>query len=202
MTKKYELILDDAIDFFGQKLFRIRALTSFGNVKAGDLGGYIEKEENLSENGDAWVYDNAKVYGDAKVYGHAKVYDNAKVYGHAWVAGNASVADNAKVYGNAKVSDNAEVYDNAWVYSNAKVSGNASVAGNAKVISQKDYIVFKNSWSSFRWFTYTKSNKMWKVGCFYGTGQELIGKAYADSEDSGNHYKVYVDCVEALEKLS
>lgn len=23
---------------------------------------------------------------------------------------------------------------------------------------------------------------MWKVGCFYGTGEELIAKAYKDSE--------------------
>ena len=202
MIKKYELILDDTIDFFGQKLFRIRALTSFGNVEAGDLGGYIQKEENLSENGDAWVYDDARVSGDTKVSG------NARVSGNAWVSGDTKVYGNARVYGDAEVSGDASVSGDAKVYGNAKVSGNAwvcvhaEVYGDAKIISQNDYIVFKNSWSSFRWFTYTKSNKMWKVGCFYGTGQELIEKAYADSEDSGNHYKVYVDCVEALEKLS
>lgn len=79
--------------------------------------------------------------------------------------------------------------------------GNAWVSGNARVESQKDYIVFKNSWSSFRWFTYTKSNKMWKVGCFYGSGQELIEKAYQDSEQSGKCYEAYVNLVLELEKL-
>ena len=42
---------------------------------------------------------------------------------------------------------------------------------------------------------------MWKVGCFYGTGQELIEKAYRDSEKSGTFYKAYVDFVESLEQL-
>ncbi|HEP1793238.1 TPA: polymer-forming cytoskeletal protein, partial [Streptococcus suis] len=89
----------------------------------------------------------------------------------------------------------------AKVWGNAEVSGNAEVWGNAEVSELGDIIVFKNHWSSGRHFTYTKSNKMWKVGCFYGTGQELIEKAYRDSEKSGNYYKAYVDFVENLEKL-
>lgn len=62
--KKYELT-GDCKAFLGRKLFRIRALISFGNVGAGDVGGYVEKEENLSQNGNAKVCGNAKVYGDA-----------------------------------------------------------------------------------------------------------------------------------------
>ena len=170
-NKKYELLKDDAITYFGRTLYRIKATTDFGDVKKGHLGGYIEKVENLSHDGNAWVYCNAEVSGNAKVYG------NARVYGNAWVSGN------AKVYGNAEVSGNAKVY------------------GNARVSSSKDYIVFKNTWSSFRWFTYTKSNKMWKVGCFYGTGAELIAKAYEDSEISGKHYESYVNLVLELEKI-
>ena len=49
-------------------LHRIRAVAEFGLVKVGDLGGWIEKEENLSQNGKAWVYGDAEVYGNAKVY--------------------------------------------------------------------------------------------------------------------------------------
>lgn len=86
--KKIELTTDTKMHF-GRKLFRIKALVSFGNVKAGDMGGYVEKEENLSHLNDAWVY------GDAEVYGNAKVYGDAEVYGDAWVSGN------AEVYGNA-----------------------------------------------------------------------------------------------------
>ena len=42
---------------------------------------------------------------------------------------------------------------------------------------------------------------MWRVGCFYGTGQELIDKAYRDSGKSGDFYKAYVEFVASLEGL-
>ena len=187
MSKKYELVVDDTIAFWGWKLFRIRALISFGSVDAGDLGGYIYTEDNLSQKGDAWVSGNAEVWGDAKVWGNAKVSDDALVSG------------NAKVWGNAKVSDDAKVWGDAEVSGDAWVSGNAEVSGDAKVSDFEDVIVFKNHWSSGRHFTYTKSNKMWRVGCFYGTGQELIDKAYRDSEKSGNFYKAYVEFIASLE---
>ncbi len=60
--RKFELTTDTKMRF-GKKLFRIKALIDFGNVKAGEKGGYIEKEENLSQCGNAWVYGDAEVYG-------------------------------------------------------------------------------------------------------------------------------------------
>lgn len=76
--KKFELTAESKINIFGKKLFRIKALISFGDVEEGETGGWIEKEENLEQSsGDAWVYGNAEVYG------------NARVYGNAWVSGNA-----------------------------------------------------------------------------------------------------------------
>ena len=74
--KKFELTTESII-FKGRKLFRIKALISFGNVKAGDLGGYVEKESNLEQSGDAWVYGDARVYGNALVYGDARVSGDA-----------------------------------------------------------------------------------------------------------------------------
>lgn len=59
--KKYKLLDSDTKVLFGKTLFRIQALISFGDVQEGDLGGYIEKEENLSHDGNAWVYNNAQV---------------------------------------------------------------------------------------------------------------------------------------------
>ena len=46
-SKKYELLNKDIIELGGITLFRIKALISFGNVKKGELGGYVEKEDNL-----------------------------------------------------------------------------------------------------------------------------------------------------------
>lgn len=71
--KKYEFV-DEVKVAFGITLRRIRALISFSDVKAGDLGGFIEKEDNLPQSGDAWVY------GDAQVCGNAWVCDNDAIF--------------------------------------------------------------------------------------------------------------------------
>lgn len=62
--KKY-ILTDVSKEIFGVKLFRIKALVSFGNVEKGDLGGWVEKEGNLNQEGDAWVYGNACVSAKA-----------------------------------------------------------------------------------------------------------------------------------------
>ena len=69
--KKFELTTEFITNAFGKKLFRIKALVEFGDVKAGELGGYVEKEENVSQDGNAWVYGDARVSGNAWVSGDA-----------------------------------------------------------------------------------------------------------------------------------
>ena len=83
--KKFKLTSEFIVDISGVKLFRIKALIEFGNVKAGDLGGYIEKEENLSHMGNAWVSGNARVSGNAQVFGDARVSgDKDYAYAHGF----------------------------------------------------------------------------------------------------------------------
>ena len=191
--KKYELTSETKV-INGVELHRIKALKSFGRVEKGELGGWIESEKNLSQDGDAWVFDNAKVRGNAWVGGNAMVGENATVGGYAVISGNATVGGYAVISGNATISGNAIVEDKAKVRGDATVIGNATVSGNA------DYIVFKNWWSSGRYFTWTRSNNKWKVGCFYGSGEELIAKAYKDSEKSGREYERVVKYVESILK--
>ena len=99
--KKFELTAEFVTNVFGEKLFRIKALVAFGNVEKGELGGFIEKEDNLSHDGNAWVYGDAQVSGNAWVYGNAWVSGNAQVYGDALVYGDAQVSGDAWVYGDA-----------------------------------------------------------------------------------------------------
>ena len=220
---KYELT-DETIKVDGHTLHRIIALKDFGFITKGDLGGFIESEKNLSQDGDCWVYndaqvygnaivrDNAHVYGDVEVYGDAQVYGNAQVYGdaiihdeariydNACISGHARIHENAKVYGNIEVCDNAQVCDSVKIFGNAEVCGDIKIGGTAVIQEMADYMVFKNNWSSGRYFTWTRSNDMWKVGCFYGTGEELIKKAYKDSEESGKKYEETVNYVKKLNK--
>ena len=215
--KKYKLT-DKSIIYNGHTLYEIEAITDFGYIMAGTKGGYIESENNLSHCGYCWIADNAKVYDNAIIRGNAFVCDNAKVYGNAAIHGNvrifgdsiiyedASIHGNAKIYGNARVFgctfvyNNATIYDNAQVYGCAIVKGHAEICKDAIVCKKEDYIIFKNWWSSGRFFTWTRSNNMWKVGCFSGTGEELITKAYKDSELSGREYERIVKYVESIIK--
>lgn len=149
--KKYELTAECKTLDNGTKLFRIKSLRDFSNVKAGDLGGWVEKEGNLSQEGDAWVYDyaivcekarvfgnarvsgDAMIFGDAMVFGNAVVSEKARVFGDAWVFGNATVFKKAKVYGNANVQGYARIFGDAMVFGDAWISGDANIHGEAMV---------------------------------------------------------------------
>lgn len=182
-------------------LHRIECVEAFGNVETGEKGGWIEKESNLSQENGAWVYDEAKVFGNAWVCNEAQVFEHAKVFGNAWVCEHAQVYGDARIYGDARVFEYAGVYDDAKVYGSAVVRGYARIRGNAKISQLFDYIVFQNNFSSGRYFTWTKSNNMWTVGCFHGTGEQLIEKARKDNKDKAKCYALYVKLVEDLQKV-
>ena len=130
--------------FYDKKLYRIRATKDLPlhEVKQGELGGWIEKYENLADN--AWVGGEAKVFGNARVFGYAEisgnvlVRDKAKVYEDAQVFENTRVFDSAEIYGSALVSGNSEIYGNAKVYDTAVIFGSAEIYGNAKVFKNVD----------------------------------------------------------------
>jgi len=113
--RKYELTEETIMADDNLKLYRIRALKDFSNVKAGDLGGYVESENNLSQEGDCWIYDKAVVSGSARVYGSAQVY------------GSAVVSNKAEVYGSAKV------FGNAWIFGSIGISGYERVSGKEEI---------------------------------------------------------------------
>ena len=136
--KKYEITSEMKPGRFSSKLYRIKSCINFTTVsghevKKGDLGGWVEKEENLSQNGKAWIFDDAEVFGNAVIFGNAIVSGNASVCGNATVFQNALVFGKATVYDEAKIYDNAKIFDNAKVFGNARVCGNANVCGNARV---------------------------------------------------------------------
>ena len=118
---KYQLLENETIEMDGVTLFRIEALKDFANVKKGDRGGYVESLHNLAQEGDCWVYDEAKVTGEARVCDDAAVYNQSIVYGRARLLDCAMVRHHAVVRGSAVICD----------YGIA--SGYANVGGAAKV---------------------------------------------------------------------
>jgi YdcK Beta solenoid repeat len=115
--KKYELT-QETIQVDDVTLYRIKALIDFGQVSAGDLGGFVQNESNLGNKGNCWIYDDSRCFGKARVYG------NASVSGQSWIH------DDALVYGNATVSECSRVYGNAIVRGNVSVSGYKWLSGS------------------------------------------------------------------------
>lgn len=149
---KYEILMDEAFakEFYGKKVHRIRALRDIPahSVAKGDLGGYVMTAENLSQDGDCWVAedaivtenarvgDDAYVYGNAVVLGYAAVSGRSTMFGHSWAGGNASIAWFSKVYGNAHISDDARIAGHATIHGDAAVIGEADVCGHAEIMEK------------------------------------------------------------------
>ena len=172
--KKFELTTETKI-CDGRTLYRIKALESFGGVCAGDLGGWVEKEKNLSHDGNAWVS------GDAQVSGNARVSDNVRVSGNAWVSGDAQVSGNA------------------WVSGDAWVSGNAWVSRDEHVM----WISRVGSRNGTTTFFATKTGIYVNCGCFSGSLEAFaaaVDKNHGDSEH-GKAYRLAIEIAKLRIKL-
>lgn len=134
MERKYELLIDQSREFHNSTIYRIRALKDIDEyIKKGDIGGWVESENNLSHEGTCWIDNNATVCEKARVKDDAYVYDNAMICGHAIISDNAKVSGNAYVHNFAVVSENAIVYENAHLEDTCHVHGNARVSGTSMI---------------------------------------------------------------------
>ena len=131
MEKKYKLLENETKEFYGRTLYRVKALKSFGNVKAGDLGGFIEKEMNLSHCGDCWVYGEAMVIEDGRLFENAMAYGNALIAGDACASGNSRIFEYGELFGSAEIFDFVKLFGDGRVYGKAKIKGNVKVHGKA-----------------------------------------------------------------------
>lgn len=128
MEKKFKLT-DETIEFRGHTLYRIKALRSFSDVRKGDKGGFVEREDNLSHDRDCWIYNDSKVLEFARVFGNAKIFGNVEVYD------NVEIYDNAKIYGNVKLYKSLLIYDTVEIFGLDKIEivGDFSIKDNAKI---------------------------------------------------------------------
>ena len=193
--KKYELTSEFVTNALGKKLFRIRALVSFSSISKGDIGGYIEKEENLSHDGNAWVSGDAWVCGNARVSGDALVCGDARVCGNARVSGNAEVSGDALVCGNARVCGNAEVSGDALVCGDARVCGNARVSGDKDYACSKGFGRYARSTTFFRG---KDGGLLVSCGCFYGTISEFRDKV-KETHGDGKMAREYLMLADLME---
>lgn len=76
-------LTDETREIDGVTVHRIQALQDIETqeVKAGELGGFVEREDNLShdENDMSWVSGESVVHGNSRVMGDSLVADNSTV---------------------------------------------------------------------------------------------------------------------------
>lgn len=152
---KYHLNKNEPKEINGVKVYRIYADECFKTIdgekiKTGTRGGWLESEDNLSQDSNCWVADDAVVCGKARIHnsavvrGKARIQDAACIQGCALISGEAIVSDEANVfghdignhytvhvYGSAHISDYAEVYGESRVYENAHICDEATICGKS-----------------------------------------------------------------------
>lgn len=115
-------------------LKRIRALVDIPGVcRAGDLGGFLESEGNLSQEGKCWVSGDAEVFGNSRVDQDALVTDEAQISGASLIQGRSLVMGNAQISGNVFMSDSARAMDKASISGDISMEDNVRVYRNARI---------------------------------------------------------------------
>ena len=113
--KKYKLLLDDFIVLNEVKVFRIQALRTFGDIKKGELGGYVQKEENLSHDKNSWISEDAKAFG------------NSRIFENAWIYGTSQAFENCRIFGDTKIFGNAEIFGDALIFGKTRIHGDTKI---------------------------------------------------------------------------
>ena len=136
MERYFKLTEETIVNEAGRKLYQIECTRDFKFARAGELGGFIEKEENLG--GEAWVDEGAQVWGEAKVINGSVLRDNARVYGRSKVRNGSVIYDEARVYDYAlvdacSVGGQAKVYGKSWISRGVSMADQTEVFGLANI---------------------------------------------------------------------
>lgn len=211
-NKKYKLT-DETKVYNGKTLYRIQALKNFSYVNKGQKGGFVESENNLSQENDCWIANDAMVFDDARVSGYAEVAQNAIV------CGRSKVANNALVYGQAFVEDsyiidNPVIGDYAKVTSGVSVGGGSNIRGNVEIKNdievhngtclggdtnihhQDDFITFQLWWKGNKTITYVFNNDKWF------TLEDEYSTDYLIDYVAGDHIQALIEMAQIASKFN
>ena len=197
--KKYELVPETVTELYGKSMYRICALKDFSDVKKGQYGGYVESEENLSQTGNCWIYDDSIVGLGSRVIDNAIVKDASKVIGGSEVSDDAIIEECSLIDESSVVSDQSRVIDSlvtnasyviyksvvnrdSMVYQGSTICdaiiGPEAYVRNGAVIrfdisNAEDYVVYSNPFSYGRSLTASTKKDIWSCEPFAETAEWL-----------------------------
>lgn len=121
-NRKYELT-NITMKFKERTLYRIRALKDFSDVKAGDLGGWVSSEYNLSQYGNCWIYNNAKCMDSSRIYDNSAMYDNAVMCNSSKMHDFSAMFDDSEMRGKSEMHSCSGMYNDSILKGEEKLYG-------------------------------------------------------------------------------
>ena len=210
--KKYEILMDkeNTIEWEGRTLHRIRALKDFRNVRKGDTGGYVENEYNLSQEGDCWIYDEAKAMDNSRIYDNSVMYNYSVMYDYSEIHDSSIMHDNGRMYNNSRMYDYSEIHDSSIMHDNGRMYNDSEMYGDSelnnkaklygKLISKvDDFIEIQNPQGRLVTCVRKGDKVLYNVGC-QGEIDEETFRWRIENEDGGleenPHRKYYYKIIE------
>lgn len=225
--KKYELVPETIHKFYSIPVYRIRALKDFSDVKKGQYGGYVESEENLSQLGNCWIYDDSIVFNGARVIDNAIVKDSSTVKNYSEISDDAIiekgsfidessiVCDQSRVINSFVVEKSAIIYksiineksviEQSSCICDAVVGPNTHVKNGAvirfDINGVEDYVVYSNPFSYGRSLTASTKKDIWSCDPHANTAEKLREYLIEDEVlEEGDEYLKWYDSIVAFHK--
>ena len=225
--KKYELVPETSVKFYFRPMYRIRALRDFSDVKKGDLGGYVESEDNLRQIGNCWIYDDSivglgsKIVGNGVIKGHSTVIRYSEVSDHAIVEGGSHIDESSFILGQSRVFKsmvmgrsavirksiinegclvtNGSLIDDSRLGPGINVSNGAIIRFDIE--SNEDYAVYSLPLSYGRYLTASTKKDIWSCLPHTDTAEKL--RAYLIEDEileEDDEYLRWYDSIVAFHK--
>lgn len=155
--KKYVLTENRKVmdDKYGNKrtLIQVQALKEFktitgDTISAGDFGGWVESEENLSQQGNAWLDKESYAFDTSVITGNAYI-KNSSLFDAVFISGDSTVEE-SKLFDSTIVTSQSEI-EKSELYGQTVLGGYCRVVHSnlsnvqVKTGSSKD----KKSWNSY-----------------------------------------------------
>ena len=193
------------------KDFSIRSIEGLINISKGDMGGNISNDSIII--GKSWVNSSSEIISTSIENSYIgssfvmqsnlsdSIVENSSIRlseVHTCNIQYSYIMDCSLRSLNAYDSKLSKVILNRVCVHEFNLYTMGITEKDSLIITKENTIVFKNFWSSGRYFLYHIPTKTWYVGCFKGNSVELLKKAIADGEEKYEMYKKYVDFVQNM----